>query len=633
MEDTSKDTLPQWRTYGAAFVGVLFSLFHCWNAYAGTFPGQQLTTVHLTGALVMAFLLKPAWQGRRSLEAAYSVLLTALALITGIYLFLAYYTYSSRAGMPTGLDVALGWILIVIVLEAARRYLGNGLPFLAIFFIVYMFLGPYLPNALSHRGFDLTEIAEVMYLGTDGIHGTPLQVSAKYVVMFIIFGALLQNSGGAKFILDLAASLVGRVRGGPAKVAVLASSLFGTISGSAPANVMAVGWLTIPLMKRMGASGIYAAGVEAAASTGGQIMPPVMGAAAFLMADFLGMSYAKICIAAIFPALLYYVALYFLLDFEAIRQGWTKEALKATGIDSNTRLNWTGAIHLVPVAVLIYFMFVAANTPFISALWACVSAVVIAQFFKEQRGIRKVVKALASGGKGSIEVALACGAAGIVLGSLTQTGLGIQLSTILTSLSGGNLYILLILTMISSLILGMGMPTTPCYIMVAVTVVPALIKVGIIPIAAHMFVFYFGCISGITPPVAVAAYAAAGIAHSDPFKSGWAALRMGTSGFVIPFMFVTGPALLMIGDPGTIARGCIIAVIGVIGLSAAIVGHAWAPMRTWERIAFGLTSVVLIFPWASTVIIGLAAFGVLTARQYLAWRKGQGKVSKAVTTG
>ena len=346
------EAVQSWRNHVAYGVGILFSLFHCWNAYAGTFPGQQLTTIHLTGTLIIGFLLKPAWQGRRALEAGFSAVLAALALITGVYLFNAYNTYSSRAGMPTTLDVVLGWVLILIVLEGARRCLGNGLVVLAAVFLVYMGVGPYLPDVLSHRGFSPTEIAEVMFLSTDGIHGTPLQISAKFVVMFIIFGALLQTSGGGQFILDLPASLFGRVRGGPAKVAVLASSLFGTISGSAPANVMAVGWLTIPLMKRMGATSLYAAAVEAVASTGGQIMPPVMGAAAFLMADFLSMSYAKICIAAAIPAVLYYVALYFLLDFEAIKQGWTKEAIQATITDSRVRLSWTGVLHLVPVAVL-----------------------------------------------------------------------------------------------------------------------------------------------------------------------------------------------------------------------------------------------------------------------------------------
>jgi len=614
------EAVQSWRNHVAYGVGILFSLFHCWNAYAGTFPGQQLTTIHLTGTLIIGFLLKPAWQGRRALEAAFSAVLAALALITGVYLFHAYNTYSSRAGMPTTLDVVLGWVLILIVLEGARRCLGNGLVVLAAVFLVYMGVGPYLPDVLSHRGFSLTEIAEVMFLSTDGIHGTPLQISAKFVVMFIIFGALLQNSGGGQFILDLAASLFGRVRGGPAKVAVLASSLFGTISGSAPANVMAVGWLTIPLMKRMGATSVYAAAVEAVASTGGQIMPPVMGAAAFLMADFLSMSYAKICIAAAIPAVLYYVALYFLLDFEAIKQRWTKEAIQATITDSQVRLSWTGVLHLVPVAVLIYFMFVAANTAFISALWACISVVLIAQLFPQHRGVKNVVKSLAAGGRGSVEVALACAAAGIVLGALTQTGLGIQMSSLLASLSGGNLYVLLVLTAISSLILGMGMPTTPCYIIVAVTIVPAIVKLGVLPLAAHMFVFYFGCISGITPPVAVAAYAAAGIARSDPFRSGWLAFRMGMSGFILPFMFVTGPALLMIGDTGTIVWSCLTATIGVAGLSATIVGHVAAPLRAWERIVLGLGAILLIDTGLMTDIIGIVVFGVIAVRQYVAWR-------------
>lgn len=615
------------RNYVVGIVAFFFALFHLWNTYTGAFPGQQLTTVHLTGALIMAFLLKPAWSGRWSrIEIIFSLLCTALTVGAGGYLFQAYETYHLRAGMPTTVDVIWGMILILLVLEATRRIVGNALTLLAIFFLAYMYLGRSFPLIVSHRGFSLSEIAEVMYLGTDGIHGLPLQISARYVVMFIIFGALLQNSGGGEFIIDLATAVFGHVRGGPAKVSVLSSSLFGTISGSAVANVMVDGWLTIPLMKRMGCSPAFAAAVEAVASTGGQIMPPVMGAAAFLMAEFLGMSYAKVALAAAIPALLYYLALYFILDFEAARQGWTKAAIQESLILSRSRLHWTGFFHLFPVLILVYFMFIQGSTPFISALWSCLAIVGIAQCFRKNRGIRKIVTSLIEGGKGSIEVAVACGVVGIVLGAITQTGLGIRLSGLLVSLSGENLYFLLILTMISSLILGMGMPTTACYIVVAVTVVPAIIKLGVIPIAAHMFVFYFGIISAITPPVALAAYAAAGIAHSDPFKTGWVAMRLGLSGFIIPYMFVMGPSLLLVGDLLTIIRTIFTAIAGVISLSAAIVGYGLAPLRVWERLGLAVAGILLIDPGLVTDGIGIVLLIILSGRQYMAWRMNRKRV-------
>ncbi|OGP64925.1 MAG: hypothetical protein A2170_14765 [Deltaproteobacteria bacterium RBG_13_53_10] len=627
------DKVQHGRNYLAGIVAFFFSVFHLWNTYTGYFPGQQLTAIHLTGVLIMGFLLKPAWLGRwKYMETVLSFLCIILSIGSGWYLFHAYETYHARAGMPTTADIIWGVILIILVMEGTRRIVGNALTLLALFFLIYMYWGSAFPMAIIHRGFGLPEIAEIMFLGTDGIHGLPLQISARYVVMFIIFGALLQGSGGGQFIIDLATVVFGHVRGGPAKVSVLSSSLFGTISGSAVANVMVDGWLTIPLMKKMGCSSAFAAAVEAVASTGGQLMPPVMGAAAFLMAEFLGMSYAKVALAALIPALLYYLALYFILDFEAARQGWTKAAIKDSLVLSKSRLHWTGFFHLFPVLVLLYFMFIHGSTPFIAALWACFSIVVIAQCFPQSRGMRNLVSALVDGGKGAIEVATACAVVGIVLGAITQTGLGIRLSSLLISWSGANIYILLILTMVSSLVLGMGLPTTACYIVVAVTVVPAIIKMGIIPLAAHMFVFYFGIISAITPPVALAAYAAAGIAHSDPMKTGLAAIRLGLSGFIIPFMFVLGPSLLLVGTPLTITHSVLTAVVGIISLSAGIVGYGLAPLRIWERLGLAAAGLLLIDPSLMTDLIGLLLMVVFGGRQFLAWRVKRKGIAAIIPT-
>jgi TRAP transporter 4TM/12TM fusion protein len=615
------DKIQFYRNSIAGVTAFFFAAFHLWNTYTGYFPGSQLTTVHLTGVLIMGFLLKPAWSGRWPYtETVLSLLCVILSIGSGVYLFQAYDSYPARAGMPTTLDVMWGLILIALVMECTRRIIGNTLVLLALFFLIYMYWGSAFPLAVSHRGFGLSEIAEIMFLTPDGIHGLPLQISARYVVMFIIFGALLQGSGGGQFIIDLATVVFGHVRGGPAKVSVLSSSLFGTISGSAVANVMVDGWLTIPLMKRMGCSSAFAAAVEAVASTGGQIVPPIMGAAAFLMAEFLGIPYAKVALAAVIPALLYYLALYFVLDFEAARHGWTRAAIKESLKLSRSRLHWTRFFHLLPVILLIYLMFFKGTTPFIAALWACCSIVIIAQFFPQHRGIRTLISSLVNGGKGSIEVAISCALVGIVLGGITQTGIGIRLSTLLISWSGQNIYFLLMLTMISSLILGMGLPTTACYIVVAVTVVPAIVKMGSLPLAAHMFVFYFGVISCITPPVALASYAAAGIARSDPMETGIQSVRLGLSGFIIPFMFVLGPSLLLIGTPMLIVRTFITAVLGVICLSASIVGYGLVSLRGWERFGWAVAAILLIDPGLVTDVIGFPIVAALGGRQYLAWR-------------
>jgi TRAP transporter 4TM/12TM fusion protein len=572
----------------------------------------------------MGFLIKPAWQSKwRRGERAFSFLLVILSLGSGWYLFTAYETYHFRAGAPITADVIWGIILILIVLEATRRITGNGLTVVALGSLLYMYFGNMLPPIVGHRGFSISEIAESLFLGPEGIHGLPLQISAQYVAMFIIFGSFLQKIGGGEFITDLAIVLFGKVRGGPAKVSVMSSSLFGTISGSAVANVTVDGWLTIPLMKRMGCTPAFAAAVEAVSSTGGQIMPPVMGAAAFMIAEFLQMPYAKVAISAAIPALLYYLALFMMLDFEAARKGWTKDASREARLIAKNKLRWTGIFHLIPILGLIYFLFIQLNTPSRSAFWSCILIVAVAQFFSKHRGGRNILESLRAGGEGVIEVAIACGAVGIVLAVLVKTGIGFRLAGILISLAGANLAILLILTMISSLILGMGVPTVACYIIVTVTVAPALIKSGIIPLAAHLFVFYFGVISMITPPVALATYAAAAIAQCDLFKAGWQGMRLGLSGYIVPYMFVIGPGLLLIGSPVSVIQAVVTAIIGIIALSAAVVGYGMARLTYWERIILFIMALSMIKQGLVTDLIGAVGIGFIIVRQYFKWRSGQ----------
>lgn len=617
-----REGINSWRMTLASIVAVMFSLFHLWNCYTGAFPGQQLTTIHLTGVLVMGFLIKPAWLNRLTrTETVLSLVLILLAIGSGWYLFEAYHTYTFRSGSPTTTDIIWGIILIFLVLEVTRRFVGNSLTILAIIFLAYMYFGLELPSIVGHRGFSIREIAETMYLTTEGIHGLPMQVSARYIIMFVIFGAVLQQSGAGQFLIDLALTLFGRVRGGPGKVAVMASALFGTISGSAVANVMVDGWLTIPLMKRTGFKPEFAAATEAVASTGGQIMPPVMGAAAFIMVEFTGIPYAQIAIAAAVPALLYYFGLFMMLDFEALRHGWDKKAAQAAIGNARPSIHLSGFLHLIPIIGLIYFMFIKSYTPFLSALYASLLAMVVAQIFPRNHGIRKILTSLRDGAVETIEVAAACGAAGIIIGSLTQTGIGVRLSGILVELSGGNLYLILMLGMLSSLILGMGMPTMPCYIIVAITLVPALVKMGVLLLPAHLFVFYFGVMSMITPPVALAAYAAAGIAKSDPFKTGWTAFRLALSGFIIPYLFVLGPSLLLIGSPLEVVQSIFTATLGIIGLSAAIVGYGLSHLTWWERVVLGISGVLLAKVGTITDITGIIGMGLIAIRQFLRWKR------------
>ncbi len=605
-------------------IGIVYALFHIWNTYAGTFVGSELTTVHLTGALVMGFLMKPAWQGKwKRAERAFSFLLIILSVGSGWYLFTAFETYQFRAGAPNISDVIWGIVLIVIVLEAARRFSGYGLTMVAVASLIYIGFGQMLPPIVGHRGFGISEIAETLYLGPEGIHGLPIQISAQLVIMYIIFGGFLKTIGGAEFITDTAIVLFGKVRGGPAKVSVFSSALFGTVSGSAVANVTVDGWLTIPLMRRMGCSPAFAAAVEAVASTGGQIMPPVMGAAAFIMAEFLEMPYAKVALAAAVPAVLYYLALFMILDFEAARQGWTKDASREAVAIAKTKLHWAGILHVIPVLALIYFLLVQDNTAARSAFWAIIFIVAVAQLFPKYRGPRKILESLREGAEGAIDLAIACGAVGIILAVLVKTGFAVKLAALLVSLSGGNLAVLLVLTMISSLILGMGVPTTACYIIVAITVAPALIKMGVPPLAAHMFVFYFGVISMITPPVALATYAAAAIARSNPLKTGYIGMRIGISGYVVPFMFIYGPGLLLMGSVFSVVQTVSTAIVGIVALSAAVVGYGLAPLTFWERILLGIMALFMIAPGGLFDLIGAGGIAFILIRQYALWRKAK----------
>ncbi len=596
-------------------LAVAMSLFHLYTAEFGVLEAMQQRSVHLLFALVLIFLVACTRGNPSRFKVFLNLLLVGLTLLSVGYIFLkhAFFLGTITGGADLS-ELFLGAFTIILVLEATRQSSGMALPLISIVFLAYGYIGPYLPEAISHRGFTLERIINQLYLFHEGIFGVPLGVSSTYVILFIIFSAFLEVSGTGQFFIDFAQGLFGVVRGGPAKVSVVASGLFGTISGSAVANVMVDGWLTIPLMRKVGFRPHIAAAVEAVASTGGQLMPPVMGAAAFLIAEILGISYLDVCIAAALPAVLYYAALFVMVDIEAAKTGL--QGLSRSELPSVTKTLKRGWYLLLSPVALVYFMAVVSWSPLRSAFWSIVVAIGASALRPETRlGYSKLMEGLSKGAINILQVAATCACAGIIIGIFTMTGLGSKLSSLLIYLSGGSLALLLVLTMVASLILGMGLPTLPCYLILAILVAPALVEMGVLPIAAHLFIFYFGIISAITPPVALAAYAAAGVGETDPMRTGYAAWRIGLCAFLLPFMFVYGPILLMKGSALRIILATISGLFGVTALAASVQGYLFRKTNILERIALFGAALLLIDPGLTTDMIGYAlVIAVITSQ-------------------
>ncbi|MDI6763023.1 MAG: TRAP transporter permease [Thermodesulfobacteriota bacterium] len=600
-------------------IAVLMSAYHLYAGAFGAPEAMMHRSIHLLFTLVLIFLLGITIQTKTSKVKLWSDLVLLLLTLGSLgYIFLNYEYVVTRYAYVQSLtqwDMVMGVILTLILLEAARRTIGPALPITASVFLLYALLGNYLPGLMRHTGFTIETLIDQLYLTTEGIFGIPIGVSATYVILFVIFGAFLEQSGAGKFFMDFATSLVGGAKGGPGKISVVSSSLFGTISGSAVANVMVDGWLTIPLMKRTGFKHEFAAAVEATASTGGQIMPPVMGAAAFVIAEYTGISYLQICKHALIPALLYYLALFMAIHFEASKTG-------LQGIPKSERpvLNWvivTKGHLFVPLIVIIFFM-LAGYTPMYACIYAIVATLVVSLLRTETRmGLKKIMEALELGARNMLPVAAACGCAGIVVGVINLTGLGLKFTSLILFIAGDSLAPALIFTMIAGIILGMGLPTTAAYIVQAALLIPALIKLGVPVIAAHLFVFYFAIISAITPPVAMAVYAAAGISGSNIWKTGLAAMKAGATGFIVPFMFVYGPSLLLIGSPTSIVTTIVSASIGVVLLSAGLMGWFLKEANYLERAMLIAGAIFLINPGLFTDAVGLLLLiGVILLQKY-----------------
>ena len=599
-------------------VAICWSLYQIYTALFGLYPALIQRSVTLGFALALIFLTYQSdiLQNDQKKVPVIDWAFIFLSITVIVYVVLNFEGLARRAGMPTTYDYIFGVIAILILLEATRRTVGIPLCIVSIVFILYAYLGPYMPGLLDHRGYPVRRIAAHLYAGTEGIFGIPLYVMSTYIYAFILFGAFLQATGGSELFINLAYALAGPSKGGPAKAAVLASGFMGTISGSSLANVVTTGNFTIPLMKKVGYRDTFSGGVEAAASSGGQIMPPVMGAAAFIMAEMTGISYVTIIGAALIPALLYFGSILFMVHFEADRLNMSTTPrselpdLKTAIIDSFPLL--------FPIATIVG-MLVVGYSPLYAAMYSTGIMIVIAQLRKKTRmSIRDIVGALETAAHNSVAVTAACAICGTIIGVVTLTGVGLRMAQVILHISGGHLFLTLLLTMVASIILGMGMPTTAKYIILATIAAPALTMIGVPLLAAHLFIFYYGILAEVTPPVALTSYGAAAVAGADGMKTAIDGFKMSIAAFIVPFMFVYNPMLVLVeAEPVALSLSIITAMAGVIALGGGVIGHFLTKCRLWERGLLIGSAFLLIFGLGISDVIGLVLFvGVVVLQRF-----------------
>ncbi|MFA6911467.1 MAG: TRAP transporter permease, partial [Candidatus Cloacimonadaceae bacterium] len=601
--------LDGWQGKLVALIAIAMSSFHFYTSGFGLLLAQKQGAVHLAFTLCLVFLLYPASskQSKTSGIPFYDFILGAMGVASAMYLVVFFNDLTTRAGLPTRTDLIMGFILIVTLLEATRRISNPVLPCIAVVALLYCYFGRSLPEMIAHRGFSVQRIVNHMYLGTEGIFGTPLEVSSTFVFMFILFGSVLEKTGLGKFIIDLSMALAGWSTGGPAKVAVVSSGLMGTVSGSSVANVCTTGMFTIPLMKSVGYEPHFAGAVEAVASTGGQIMPPVMGAGAFIMAQFLGVPYIEVALAAVVPALLYYFAVMVQVHFEATRLGL--KGIPWAQLPPLWPLLRSKGFLLIPLIAIIYFL-LAGFTPLRAAFNGILVSFALSWLNKETRLTpTRILEAFQSGARGAIGVACACATVGMVVGMGTLTGLALRIANAIVTLAGGSKILTLFYTMLASIILGTGLPTTANFIVTSTMAAPALFKLGVPAKAAYMFVFYFGIAADLTPPVALAAYAGSGIAGSDPMKTGITAFKLALAGFLIPYIYVYNPMLLFIDVvPLQMIQAIFTALLGVFLLSMFTIGYFKAPIPWYLRLVAFAGALGLLIPGTMSDGGGIAVF-------------------------
>jgi TRAP transporter 4TM/12TM fusion protein len=597
-------------------IGVAMSIFQLYTSYFGAYAPMIQRSVHLGFVVALGFILYPLIGSRAhsSKLRIVDLLICIIAVLTCVYIVATWKTIIERLGRPTQMDIICGAALIILLIDIGRRTIGWPLPVICVVALVYSHLGPYMPGIMSHRGNSIPKIIAYMYTTTEGIFGIPIGICSTVVFAFIILGTFLMESRTGDLITDAAYALTGKTRGGPAKIAIVSSGFFGMLSGSVVANVVTTGSFTIPLMKRVGFRSHFAGAVEAAASTGGQIMPPVMGAAAFIMSELTGIPYVHICLAAAIPACLYFLSIFFTIHFRAIKMnisGLKEEELPKI-VDVMKNLG-----HLIiPPLFLVYFLIIVRYSPMKSAV-SCIPILLIVAMIRARTRLSfsRVINAMKDAAFISVQVGVACALAGIVIAVVTQTGLGLKVSNLLVTLAHHKLLPTLILVMITCIILGTGVTTSAAYIIASLLGAGALENLGVPTLGAHLFILYFGVIGYITPPVAIGAYAAAGIAGANPFKTGFTASRIGLAGFIIPFMFVYGPSLLMVGSGARIAITTVTAMLGILALAASLEGYLLRVCSIWERVVLFSAALLLIKPGLYTDMFGFIAILIVVLRQ------------------
>lgn len=630
-----------WRQYITVFISVIFVLFQLYATLSGAITAQVLRATHLAFVQLLAFLLfPPTKHSPRNTLPWYDIVLGLIGAACWLYIVVNFDSLVRRSGNNTPLDVAIGIVGILVLFESCRRIVGLPIMIIAGSFIVFAFAGKYLPGFLHHRGYSLQRVVCHLFYNTEGIMGTPIGACSTFIFLFILFGALLEKTGIGHFFIDVCNALAGGASGGPAKVAVLSSALLGTVSGSSVSNTVGSGSFTIPMMKRLGYKGEFAGAVEAAASTGGQIMPPIMGAAAFLMAESLGLPYITIVKAAIVPAILYFTGIFITVHLEAKKLG-----LKGLPKDQLPRfmpLLLRKGYMILPLVVIIYFL-CAGKTAVFAALMGIIACVLVgfgvsvsdlAHGRKPSFGGKDIVEIMCTAARNIISVAIACGMAGIIIGIVTLTGLGLRLGNGLVMLAHGKLLLTLVFTMVASIILGMGAPTTANYLITSTITAGAIISLGIEPLAAHMFAFYFGIIADVTPPVALAAIAGAAIAKAKPMKTALNATKLAIGAFIIPYMFVYNSKMLMINASAlSVVMIIITAILGMFGISVALEGYGFnntgffynsrkgkatiIAFDAVERLLFAVAGLLCVIPEAKTDIIGVSLLAILIAYQLI----------------
>ena len=610
-------------SYATRVFTIVFALYAIVEVNALTLPPFRQRAIFLLFPLTLAFLIRPRPRPEcRQRPSLFKNLLNYAFALLGAgscaYIVIEYDGLINRMGAPTSLDLLMGGIGMVVILEATRRLVGWALPVIAGLFMLYAVAGVYLPTSLGgHAGYEINRIITQSFLTMEGVFGIPLAVMFRYVFPFVLFGVVLETVGGLSFAVDLSEALLGRFRGGPAKVAVASSCVFGMVNGSAVANVVTAGSFTIPMMKKVGVQPHVAGAIEAVASTGGQLMPPVMGAAAFIMVEYVGVPYMTIVTAALIPALLYYLALFTTIHFYSVRHEIGGLPASGQGARVKSILKRRELfLFAVPLASLMGFLFSGFSATR-SVSYALVSAFLASLFVKERRLTpRRIVETLEKAGRDFVFLACAIACVGIVVGLILMTALSSRFTPIIVNLSGGNTYIALFLVMITAIVVGMGLPTTICYVVLATLAAPVLVNMGIEPLVAHMFILYFGMMSMVTPPTALAAYAGAMIAGADIMKTGFTAWTFSLSGYLLPFMFVLNPAFLMIGSVPEIALATVTGAVGVMTLGAAVAGHVKMRLKVLERSGLLIAAVVLIHPGLLTDLLGVALLMPVIVRHY-----------------